>query len=476
MADDVAWLSAAELIARYRARTLSPVEVTDAMLARIERAQPALNMMQLVDADGARAAARASEARWRDRAPVGGLDGVPVTIKDNMLMRGFPTRHGSATVDVNQPWNEDAPCVARMRDAGAVILGKTTMPEFGWKALTDGPLFGSTKSPWNLRHTPGGSSGGASACVAAGIGPIAFGNDGGGSIRIPASYAGLYGLKPTFGRVPHYPQESAFASIVVGGPIARTVGDAALMLNELAKPDLRDPFAAPYDGRDYRIGLDDGVRGLRIAFAPRLGGATPDPEVLRHVTAAVERLAALGAIVEDVGQVFEPLGPLFTDYWYAGFAGRFRSIPAAKHDLLDPRFRAFATQGLEVNLERFYECTVGRARLAGQVNALFGRFDLLVTPTTPVTAPPIDTPYHSEVFDRWKHGTPYTVPFNLTGHPGGSSPCGVTGAGLPVGVQVVGARFDEMRVLRAMRALESSEPPVWPPKQVAATLQPLGLA
>jgi aspartyl-tRNA(Asn)/glutamyl-tRNA(Gln) amidotransferase subunit A len=181
------------------------------------------------------------------------------------------------------------------------------------------------------------------------------------------------------------------------------------------------------------MGLDDGVRGLRVAFAPRLGGATPDPEVLRHVTAAAERLAALGAIVEDVGPVFDPLGPLFTDYWYAGFASRFRSIPAAKHDLL-------------------------------------------VTPTTPVTAPPVDTPYHSEVFDRWKHGTPYTVPFNLTGHPGGSSPCGVTEAGLPVGVQVVGARFDEMRVLRAMRALESSDPPAWPPKQVKATLAPLGLA
>ena len=192
--------------------------------------------------------------------------------------------------------------------------------------------------------------------------------------------------------------------------------------------------------------------------ATRLGGAEPDPEVLAHVARAVERLAALGAAVEDVGPVFDPLAPLFTDYWLAGFAHRYRSIPEDKRDLMDPRLRALATQGLEVNLERYYACVTGRARLTAQVNALFTRFDLLVTPTTPVTAPPVETAYHSPEFDRWRHGAPYTVPFNLTGHPGGSAPCGVTGAGLPVGVQIVGARFDEPRVLRAMRALESADP------------------
>ena len=332
MAEEIAWLSAVDLLARFRARTLSPVDVTEALLGRIERVQPALNAFQLVDAEGARAAARASAARWGAGAPVGGLDGVPVTIKDNVLMKGFPTRNGSRTVDPSQAWDEDAPCVARLREAGAVILGKTTTPEFGWKALTDGPLFGVTRSPWNLRMSPGGSSGGAAACVAAGIGPIAFGNDGGGSIRIPASYAGLYGLKPTFGRVPHHPQESPFATLVSGGPLARSVTDAALMLNELAKPDARDPYALPPDGRDYRIGLEDGVRGLRIAWSPRLGGAEPDPEVLAHVARAVERLAALGAAVEDVGPVFDPLAPLFTDYWIAGFAHRYRSIPEDKRD------------------------------------------------------------------------------------------------------------------------------------------------
>ena len=408
---------------------------------------------------------------------MGGLDGVPVTIKDNVLMKGFPTRNGSRTVDPSQAWDEDAPCVARLREAGAVILGKTTTPEFGWKALTDGPLFGVTRSPWNLRDEPGRTrAAAAAACVAAGIGPIAFGNDGGGSIRIPASYAGLYGLKPTFGRVPHHPQESPFATLVSGGPLARSVTDAALMLNELAKPDARDPYALPPDGRDYRIGLEDGVRGLRVAWSPRLGGAEPDPEVLAHVARAVERLAALGAAVEDVGPVFDPLAPLFTDYWIAGFAHRYRSIPEDKRDLMDPRLRALATQGLEVNLERYYACVAGRARLTAQVNALFTRFDLLVTPTTPVTAPPVETAYHSPEFDRWRHGAPYTVPFNLTGHPGGSAPCGVTGAGLPVGVQIVGARFDEPRILRAMRALEAADPPAWPHPRIRETLAPLGVA
>jgi len=476
MAEEIAWLSAVDLLARFRAGTLSPVEVTESLLGRIERVQPALNAFQLVDAEGARAAAQASTARWAAGAPVGGLDGVPVTIKDNVLMKGFPTRNGSRTVEPNQAWDEDAPCVARLREAGAVILGKTTLPEFGWKALTDGPLFGATRSPWILRMSPGGSSGGAAACVASGIGPIAFGNDGGGSIRIPASYAGLYGLKPTFGRVPHHPQESPFATLVSGGPLARSVTDTALMLNELAKPDARDPYAAVPDGRDYRIGLEDGVRGLRIAWSPRLGGAEPDPEVLAHVARAVERLAALGAAVEDVGPVFDPLAPLFTDYWLAGFAHRYRSIPEDKRDLMDPRLRALATQGLEVSLERYYACVTGRARLTAQVNAVFTRFDLLVTPTTPVTAPPVETAYHSPEFDRWRHGAPYTVPFNLTGHPGGSAPCGVTGAGLPVGVQIVGARFDEPRVLRAMRALEAADPPAWPHPRIRETLAPLGVA
>jgi aspartyl-tRNA(Asn)/glutamyl-tRNA(Gln) amidotransferase subunit A len=254
------------------------------------------------------------------------------------------------------------------------------------------------------------------------------------------------------------------------------VTDTALMLNELAKPDARDPYALPPDGRDYRIGLEDGVRGLRIAWSPRLGGAEPDPEVLAHVARAVERLAALGAAVEDVGPVFDPLAPLFTDYWIAGFAQRYRSIPEDKRDLMDPRLRALATQGLEVDLERYYACVTGRARLTAQVNALFTRFDLLVTPTTPVTAPPVETAYHSPEFDRWRHGAPYTVPFNLTGHPGGSAPCGVTGAGLPVGVQIVGARFDEPRVLRAMRALEAADPPGWPHPRIRETLAPLGVA
>jgi aspartyl-tRNA(Asn)/glutamyl-tRNA(Gln) amidotransferase subunit A len=470
MAEDICWLSAVELLARFRARTLSPVEVTETTLGRIERLQPLLNAFQLVDADGARRAARASEARWHAGTPMGALDGVPVTIKDNALMKGFPTLHGSRTIDPNQAWNEDAPCVARMREAGAVILGKTTLPEFGWKALTDGPLFGVTRSPWNTRMTPGGSSGGASACLAAGIGPIAFGNDGGGSIRIPASYCGLFGIKPTFGRVPHHPQESPFATVVSGGPLARTVADAALMLNELVKPDARDPYALPPDGRDYRIGLDDGVRGLRVAWSPGLGGAEPDAEVLALTTRAAERLAALGAVVEEVGPVFEPLAPLFTDYWFAGFAYRYRTIPETNRDLMDPRLRAFATQGLEVGLERYQECETGRARLITRVNALLTRFDLLLTPTTPVTAPPVETAYHSPEFDRWRHGATYTVPFNLTGHPAGSAPAGVTRAGLPVGLQIVGARFDEPRVLRAMRAVESSDPTTWPHPRIQETL------
>ena len=287
MDDEIAYLEATELLARYRSCALSPVDAIGEALARIERFEPVLNAFTLVDGDGARTQARESEARGRDGAPSGPLDGVPVTLKDIVLTKGWPTLEGSRTVDPERDWNEDCPAVTRLREAGAIFLGKTTTPEFGWKGMTDSPLSGITRNPWNPDLTPGGSSGGAGASLAAGIGALALGTDGGGSIRIPASYCGLYGIKPSFGRVPHYPQESPYASVVCGGPLARSVADAALMLNVISRPDARDGFALPDDGRAWRDGLDDGVAGLRLAYAPGLGGAEVAPEVLSVVAEAV---------------------------------------------------------------------------------------------------------------------------------------------------------------------------------------------
>src|SRR6185436_18692727 len=258
-------LSATELVEGFRKKTLSPVEVTKAVLARVEKLNQALNAFRLVAAEEALQQAKASEARWTAGQPQGLLDGVPVSIKDIILTKGWPTLRGSKTIDPKGPWNDDAPVTARLREHGAVLLGKTTTPEFGWKGVTDSALTGITRNPWNPDKTPGGSSGGAAVAAACGMGPLALGTDGGGSIRIPSSFSGLFGLKPSFGRVPAWPL-SPFGTVAHVGPMSRDVADAALMLNVLALPDARDWHALPFDARDYRTGLEHGVRDLRIAW------------------------------------------------------------------------------------------------------------------------------------------------------------------------------------------------------------------
>src|SRR5258707_5877762 len=294
---ELGFMSATELLDAYRRKALSPVEATKAALARLERLEPKLNAFVLVDAEGALAAARESEARWVKGMPKGLVDGVPTTIKDIVLTKGWPTLRGSLLSKRDQASDEDAPAVARLRGHGAVFLGKTTTPEFGWKALGDSPLTGITRHPSNLGHTPGGSSAGAASATAVGMGALAIGTDGAGSIRIPSSFTGLFGIKPTFGRVPAYPP-SAFGLVSHVGPMTRTVEDGALMLSVLAGADWRDSYALPADGRDYRHGIDGGVKGLTIGFSPDLGYATVDPEVARAVAAAVQVFAELGATVE----------------------------------------------------------------------------------------------------------------------------------------------------------------------------------
>src|SRR5207248_3928592 len=257
--NDLAYLSAVTLLDLYRRRELSPVEATRLILDRLDVLQPKINAFCGMDRDGALAAARAAEGRWLRGEAAGRLDGVPVTIKDLILMRGIPTRRGSRLVEPDRDWSEDAPATARLREAGAVILGKTTTPEFGWKALGDSPLTGITRNPWDLSRTPGGSSAGAAAACAAGIGPLHLGSDGAGSIRIPCAFTGLFGLKPSFGRVPAYPL-SPFGTLAHLGPMTRTLGDAALLLNGISQPHARDSLALPADSHHHRPGLDDGRR------------------------------------------------------------------------------------------------------------------------------------------------------------------------------------------------------------------------
>jgi aspartyl-tRNA(Asn)/glutamyl-tRNA(Gln) amidotransferase subunit A len=448
---DVADWTATELVDAYARRTLSPVEATQAVLDRIERADSRVNAFCLVDPERALADARESEARWAGGHIQGPVDGVPTSIKDIFLTKGWPTLRGSKTISPKGPWDDDAPASARLREHGAVLLGKTTTPEFGWKGVTDSPLTGITRNPWNPDKTPGGSSGGAAAAVACGMGALAVGTDGGGSIRIPCSFTGLFGIKPSFGRVPAWPL-SPFGTVAHVGPIARDVTDAALMLTVMSLPDARDWHALPYEPRDYRAGLEKGVQDLRIAYSRNLGYAEVDPEVAEIVKKALPVFVDLGAQVEEKDPGFENAGPLFQTHWFSAAAVLIRTVKDKKH--VDPGLLEVAEQGAKVTAAELLEAQMKRGALGMHMNLFHRDYDLLITPTLAVAA--FDVGQETPVKGRWTDWTPFTYPFNLTGQPAASIPCGFTRAGLPVGVQIVGPRFADALVLRAARAFESA--------------------
>jgi aspartyl-tRNA(Asn)/glutamyl-tRNA(Gln) amidotransferase subunit A len=458
MKSDLCDLTATELLAAYRTKRVSPVEATRAALERIARLNPILNCFNLVDEKSALAAARASEARWRSGTPLGLLDGVPTSIKDLLLTRGWPTRRGSKTVDPKGPWRDDAPAVARLREHGAVLLGKTTTPEFGWKGVTDSPLTGITRNPWNPSKTPGGSSGGGAAAVASGMGPLTVGTDGGGSIRIPCGFTGLFGLKPTFGRVPAWPL-SPFGTVAHVGPMTRSIADAALMLNVLSLPDVRDWHALPYDPRDYRVGLEDGVRGLRIAYSPSLGYARVDREIAALVKKAAQVFESLGAQVEEQDPGFEDQQPTFTLHWYPGAAYVVGSIPEPKRKLMDPGLLEVARAGEKYSVREIQDATLRRGALGVHMHRFHEKYDLLLTPTLPLPAFEAGREVEDVARERrWTDWTPFSYPFNLTQQPAATVPCGLTKDGLPAGLQIVGPKYADALVLRAARAYESAYP------------------
>lgn len=455
---DLADLSATELLAGYRRREFSPVEATSAVLARAEALNPKLNAFTLIDRDSAMASARQSEARWTAGSPAGRLDGVPVSIKDLLLTKGWPTLRGSKLTDRNQSWTEDAPAPARLREAGAVLIGKTTTPEFGWKAIGDSPLTGVTRNPWNLAHTPGGSSAGAAAAVAAGIAPLAVGTDGGGSIRIPGSFSGIFGIKPTFGRVPAYPP-SYFGTVAHVGPMTRTVADAALMLTVMAEPDDRDPWAVPPDERDFTQDLDRGLKGLKIGYSPTLGYARIDAEVRDAVDRAAEALGGLGAIVEAADPGFANPRDAFTTLWTSGAAKLLSGFPEAAHAQMDPGLVAAAKFGATKSATDYVGAEQTRAEIAQVMIAFHRRYDLLLTPTVAVPALPVEHDLNDPRQEKeWIDWTPFSYPFNMTRQPAATIPCGVTTAGLPVGFQLVGRHHDEATILRTAAAYEAAHP------------------
>ena len=461
---DLADCSAGTLLELYAARRASPVEALRAVLARVERLNPRLNAFCLVDEPAALAAARASEARWQSGAPMGELDGVPVSIKDLILTRGWPTRRGSATVDAAQAWDEDAPVTARLRETGAVRFGKTCTPEFGCKGETNSPLTGITRNPWNPAHTPGGSSGGTAAAVAAGMGPLSVGTDGAGSVRIPAAFCGNFGLKPSFGRVPAHPL-SPFGSVAHLGPHTLSVRDAALMMNVLKRPDARDWTSLPFDASDYLQGLDDGIRGLRIAFSPTLGYARHvHPEVAAAVEAAVHQLEGAGAIIEAVDPGFDDPLDITTGLWFVGAWTVWNGLTPAQQAVTDPDFRAEAELGARLSALEVQRLNLRRGALGSLMRQFMQRFDLLVTPTVAIPAfearPAGQMTMTPEAMLGW---TPFSYPFNLTQQPACTIPCGLSSGGLPIGLQLVGPMFGDAQVLRAARAYEQLRPIARPP-------------
>ena len=448
--------TATELIRAYRAHDLSPVEATEATLERIDDRDPDLNAFCLLDPEAALTQARASEARYARREPAGPLDGVPVAIKDLLVTKGWPTLRGSTAIDPKGPWQDDAPVVASLRRSGAVFLGKTTTPELGWKGVTDSALTGVTRNPHDPAKTAGGSSGGSSAALAAGMVPLALGTDGGGSIRIPCAFCGLPGLKPTFGRVPAWPA-SPFGPVSHVGPMARTVADLALLLDVIAQPDARDWQQLPPATASFAAGLEDGVAGLRIAFSPELGFATVDAEIATLVAQAAEDLQALGAHVEHVDPGFPDPRETFDVLWSTGAARAVETLP--RTDGIDPGLAAIAEQGRAHSGLDYLRACGERDQLAIALGRFHESWDLLLTPAMPIAAFDAgrEVPVGSDD-PRWPGWTPFTYPFNLTQQPAATVPCGFTSDRLPAGLQIVGPRHADALVLRAARAYEQAHP------------------
>jgi aspartyl-tRNA(Asn)/glutamyl-tRNA(Gln) amidotransferase subunit A len=407
--------------------------------------------------------ARAAESRWQRNEPCGLVDGVPVSIKDLVLTKGLPTRRGSLLVDSDQKWSEDAPSTASLRVHGAVILGKTTTPEFGWKGVTDSPLTDITRNPWDPEKTPGGSSGGAAVAAATGMGALHIGTDGGGSIRIPASFTGIVGFKATFGRVPAFPL-SPFGTLANVGPMTRSVADAALMLSVISRPDPRDCYTLPVEPADYHETLNGNIAGWRVAFSPTLSGAAVDPEVAASVAKAVTAFEKLGAQVDLVEHVLDPSLETFQAHWFAGAAFLLSQFPAEKQNLLDPGLAEIVEQGRRISLMEHFAAAKAREAMGTQMNLFHQRYDLLITPTMPIPAFAAGHDFPAGLQHRqWSDWTPFTYPFNLTRQPAISVPCGLTSAGLPIGLQIVGPLYGDRAVLNAARAFEQSHPFRRPP-------------
>ena len=457
--DDLRFMPAADLAAAIARRKVSPVDAVKAVLDAIDDTKT-LNAWVTVDADAALKAARATErAAMRRGVRLGPLHGVPFGVKDLVITKGVRTTFGTPLYRDNVP-TEDAPSVARMKAAGGIMIGKTNTPTFGWVGVTDNLIFGLTRNPWNPERTPGGSSGGAGAALAAGMAPLHIGTDGGGSIRKPSAFTGTFGLKASYGRVPVYPA-SAVWSVSHVGPMTRTVKDAALMLNVIAGPDERDPYSLPAERVDYVKALKGSLKGLRVAYSETLGLAPAvDPEVRDATAKAARVFRELGCRVEATNPSWASPWEPWRAIFLGGIAARLAPYLDRKKEI-DAGLLAIVEESLAWPPAKYVQAWVDRLAWCAKAMVFFERYDLLLTPTVASPPFPHGILYPGEI-DGVKVGREassiFTYPFNLTGQPAASVPCGFTKDGLPIGLQIVGRRFDDVTVLRASAAFETARP------------------
>jgi aspartyl-tRNA(Asn)/glutamyl-tRNA(Gln) amidotransferase subunit A len=457
-------ISGWQLARMISSKKVKPSEVMGAILARIEKVNPKLNAYCTLAQESAMAEARAADKKVTRAKSLGLLSGVPVSIKDLIFTKGLRTTFGSRMHENFIP-DQDEVVVERLKAAGAIVLGKTTSCEFGYKSVTDSPLWGITRNPWNLEMTPAGSSGGAAAAVASGMGPLAVGSDGGGSIRAPASFCGIFGLKPSRGRIPLYPLlpgwETLDRRLAHLGPLTRTVADAALMMEVMVGPDDRDPLSLPGGRVAFRRELKKGIRGLKIAWSLDLGYAVVDERVKGAVESAVKVFSEVGGKLEEARPDFPPMHDAFQLIFAAGCAGSIGDRLEEWKDRLDPGLVRLTEIGLKANAADYVRATNRSHFLWEKMQAFFEKYDLLLTPTLSVPPFPVGVDWPRDVAGQKVHPLNYlafTYPFNLTGQPAASVPCGWTGDGLPIGLQIVGKRFADVTVLRAAAAFEEARP------------------
>lgn len=461
MSQEIGFLSAVDLITKYRARELSPVEVANHLLDRLEKINPSLNMVYQITAESALAQAKASEQRWLSGIPNGQFDGIPTTIKDGLLTKGLATYRGSAanTAD-SEEWTIDAPAVARLKEQGAIILGKNTMPDFGILASGISSKHGVTRNPWSLQHNTGGSSSGAAASIAAGISPITLGTDIVGSIRLPASFCGIFGLKPSQGRVPYYPPS---APTLVAGPMARNVTDAAMLMNLLTQPDRRDFTSLPYEKYDYTAELETPLQNVRIGLLTDIGfGPGVDREVKAHIEAAARLFEEHGYFVKELATPFKSGDDDCAQHFYrARCYSELKQFPPELREKA-PIVHPWAAEAEQLSALDLYQAIDGMRSLRQRTLGLFDQVDYLLLPA--VAVPPFEaelpSPNPDKLFAPWSN----TFLFNITEQPASSINCGYTAAGLPIGLQIVGRRFDDSGVLRLSRTYEKIRPQqrAWP--------------